>query len=175
MSDEAYITRQRARDAEYVEQYGAWMASLSPEEKRSLRLNGLDEPSLPSGPRTSSDPADSFHARCEAEFPDDIDYERPIAPQISQADIIRRVVGELMAQDRPRLALECLALVTGIAYDGSSETAIAARHGVHRATVSNRCVGFAISFNLPYSRAMRTTKARQSYQKARTLHLRSRA
>src|SRR2546429_9389458 len=55
-------------------------------------------------------------------------------------DILRRLIGELLAERSARLSLECLALVSGLSFLGDSMTAIARRHGVTRAAVSKRCV-----------------------------------
>ena len=86
-------------------------------------------------------------------------------------DLLRRLVGELIGQDNARLSLECLALVTGLAYCGDSMTDIAKRHGVTRAAVSKRCVELTRALNLKPSRAMRSVEARQSYRQARMRHL----
>ena len=86
--------------------------------------------------------------------------------------LLRRLVGELAMQDHVRLSLECLALVTGLSYDGFSMTAIARRHGVTRAAVSKRCVELTQALGLPPSRAMRSPKARTRYRSARTVQLR---
>ena len=151
-----------------------------------------------------SDVASSSRARCEAEeydadFDDQDQHEAehnseseahdprrtnqaPIQGAASQAadseflhDLLRRLVGELIMQDNARLSLECLALVTGLSYDGSSMTSIAGRYGVTRAAVSKRCVELTKALGLPPSRAMRCRKARHSYRQARTLNLRSQA
>ena len=74
-------------------------------------------------------------------------------------------------QSNARLSLDCLALVTGLAYDGDSMTEIAKRHDVTLAAVSKRCVELTQSLNLKPSRAMRSLLARQSYRKARMNHL----
>jgi hypothetical protein len=86
-------------------------------------------------------------------------------------DLLRRLVGELIGQDNARLSLECLALVTGLAYCGDSMTDIAKRHGVTRAAVSKRCVELTRALHLKPSRAMRSVEARQSYRQARMRHL----
>ena len=75
-------------------------------------------------------------------------------------------------QDNARLSLECLALVTGLTYDGDSMTRIATKYGVTRAAVSKRCVELTQALNLNPSRAMRSRKARTSYRSSRTSHLR---
>lgn len=73
---------------------------------------------------------------------------------------LARVIGELAATSSPRLSLEVLALVSGICYQGLSQTAIADRYGVTRAAVSKRCVELTEKLGLPPSRAMRSEASR---------------
>jgi hypothetical protein len=80
---------------------------------------------------------------------------------------IRRVVGEILCHDNARLTTECIALVSGLAYTGSSMTEIAQRHGISRAAVSKRCVELTELLDLPPSRAMRSLTARKRYRAAR--------
>jgi hypothetical protein len=78
----------------------------------------------------------------------------------------------MLMQSNASLSLDCLALVTGLAYFGDTMTEIAKRHDVTRAAVSKRCVELTQSLNLKPSRAMRSLLARESYHKARMNHLR---
>ena len=198
MSDSSsYSSRQRARDDDYRRQYEQWVATLPEHERQKLEALGVDAPSLP-GPSggTLRDAATSSRARCEDEFNDDEDESnepldkpeavqypepnsRPDHPQPADGehlhDILRRLVGELIGQDNSNLSVHCLALVTGLTYEGNSMTAIAEQHGVTRAAVSKRCVELTQALNLKPSRAMRSLKARTSYRTARTLNLRSTA
>ena len=158
----------------------------------------------PSG-GTLRDAATSSRARCEDEFNDeedeadqDADHEPEAAehsapdsapdaasspcsngPQPADGehlhDVLRRLVGELIGLDNSNLSVHCLALVTGLTYEGNSMTAIAEQHGVTRAAVSKRCVELTQALNLKPSRAMRSLLARKSYRTARTLNLRSTA
>jgi hypothetical protein len=73
----------------------------------------------------------------------------------------------MLADANPALGIECLALVTGIGYDGASEAAIARRHRVTRAAVSKRCVELCEAFGIPPVRAMRPEKCRDHCRKAR--------
>jgi hypothetical protein len=191
MSDGSYIARQRERDAEYRRDYDRWVKSLSPEERKQLASLGVDAPSLPAASGGAhNDAADSSRARCEDEF---VEEDEPIIepalprphdvaspyrgyPQAADDeflhDLLRRLVGELISQNNARLSLECLALVTGLSYEGDSMTEIAKRHRVTRAAVSKRCVELTQALNLKPSRAMRSLKARQSYRSARLNNLR---
>lgn len=201
MNADPYSSRQRERDSQYRREYAIWVNSLSEEERRKLQEQGLDVPSIPGAASGMADAASSSRARCEAADIEEVDEndgppgdnEEPMeagtpceqpssgpeAPQLADAesihDLLRRLVGELVCQDNAKLSLECLALVTGLTYEGASMTEIAARHGVTRAAVSKRCVELTTALNLMPSRAMRTRKARQSYRQSRTLHLRSHA
>ncbi len=79
----------------------------------------------------------------------------------------RRLVGLMLADTNPALGVECMALVTGIGYEGASMAEIARRHGVTRAAVSKRCVDLCDSFGIPPVRAMRPEKNRERCRKAR--------
>lgn len=175
--DVAYATRQRERDENYRRDYQQWIASLPPDERRQVKAMGLDHAYLPSGSGgAAKDAAESSRARCEAIGDDDMDGAALASPQPADDEdshaLLRRLVGELTAQSNARLSLECLALVTGLVYEGDSMTAIAKRHGVTRAAVSKRCVELTQALHLKPSRAMRSLTARQSYRQARLTHLR---
>lgn len=183
----SYAARQRERDDKYRREYTEWVSSLPPEERRRVKEMGLDKAYLPCGSGgAAKDAAESSRARCEDHLEeaasDDLAIqEYPSAqpcsgsPQVADVeglhDLLRRLVGEMVMQSNARLSLDCLALVTGLAYDGDSMTEIAKRHDVTRAAVSKRCVELTQSLNLKPSRAMRSLLARQSYRKARMNHL----
>ena len=178
-ADQAYEVRQRSRDEDYRKAYADWVASLPPGERERLGELGLDRPSVPgSGTGAPSrDLAESSLAACEPAEIDEDDSVPTESPSLDEPnperlhDLLRRLVGELIGQDNARLSLECLALVTGLAYCGDSMTDIAKRHGVTRAAVSKRCVELTRALNLQPSRAMRSLPARQSYRRARLRHL----
>jgi hypothetical protein len=183
----SYAARQRERDDNYRREYTEWIKSMPPEERQKLQAMGLDKAYLPSGSGgAAKDAAESSRARCEDshEEPasDDLVHQESLSsqpcsasPQIADVeglhDLLRRLVGEMVMQSNARLSLDCLALVTGLAYEGDSMTEIAKRHDVTRAAVSKRCVELTQSLNLKPSRAMRSLLARQSYHKARMNHL----
>jgi len=81
--------------------------------------------------------------------------------------MVRRIVGQLLADPHPALGVECMALVTGIGYQGSSMADIARTHGVTRAAVSKRCVELCDTFGIPPVRAMRPVKNRARCRVAR--------
>jgi hypothetical protein len=81
------------------------------------------------------------------------------------------LIGELIVDRNPALAVECLALTTGIAYEGNSMIAIAKRHGLTRAAVSKRCVELAERLGVKNLRPMKSESARQIYrQRAVAVH-----
>lgn len=172
--DPVYETRQGARNAEYREAYGEWIASLPEDDVERLEQLGIDRPWLPGRATAapSGDAAESPLAKCGATEPIETGTDEGASDAEGFHDLLRRLVGELMVKDNARLSLECLALVTGLAYCGDSMTEIARRHGVTRAAVSKRCVELTTALNLKPSRAMRSEQARKSHRRARLNHLR---
>jgi hypothetical protein len=184
-----YADGAQQRDEAYRQAYTDWIASLSPEDHRQLAKLGLDHPSIP-GAGTgapSRDMAESSLACCGPEEPSGAPFSAAEGQDSGEGseglsvdperlhDLLRRLVGELIGQDNARLSLECLALVTGLAYCGDSMTDIARRHHITRAAVSKRCVDLTRSLNLNPSRAMRSLKARKNYRRARLRHLKFQA
>ena len=188
---ESYVAKQRERDGRYQREYAEWINSMPPEERRKFKEMGLDKAYLPSGSGgATKDAAESSRARCEDNYDEpealaseapphqEISFIEPCSrhPQPADAEslheALRRLVGEMLMQSNASLSLDCLALVTGLAYFGDTMTEIAKRHNVTRAAVSKRCVELTQSLNLKPSRAMRSLVARDSYRKARMNHLR---
>ena len=179
----SYAARQRERDDKYRCEYAEWIKSLPPEERERVKAMGLDKAYLPSGSGGAvKDAAESSRARCEdAPITEDEPPAAGTSPaaldadQLAQDDapheIMRRLIGEMLMQSNASLSLECLALVTGLAYRGDSMTAIAERHGVTRAAVSKRCVELTIALNVKPSRAMRPLSARHNSCASRVNHL----
>ena len=152
-----YADYQSQRDREYAE---AW-AKLPARKRKQLAEAGITGPELPLY-HTSKPDEEEFVERC----PDTVAFE-PEAMEEPEDEIIavlRRIVGELIAQDNIRLSLECFSLATGINYTGKSMVQIAREHGVTRAAVSRRCVDFVDVLGLPPSRAMRRLTARGVYE-----------
>lgn len=88
-------------------------------------------------------------------------------PERSALVMVRRLVGLMLADSNPALGVECMALVTGIGYEGSSMAEIARRHGVTRAAVSKRCVDLCDAFGIPPVRAQRDLMNREITEAAR--------
>lgn len=93
--------------------------------------------------------------------------EAPPGPERAALVMVRRLVGLMLADSNPALGVECLALVTGIGYEGASEAEISRRHHVTRAAVSKRCIDLCTAFGLPPVRAMRPEKNRRHCRDAR--------
>jgi hypothetical protein len=179
MNSDDYAKKQSARDAEYQREYRAWVESLPADERRQLEAKGLAAPCSPLHGNGSArgDAADSPLMR-EGDDPALIpDPEPEPADETCDAEsvhsAIRRVVAEILCHDNARLTTECIALVSGLAYTGSSMTEIAKRHGISRAAVSKRCVELTELLDLPPSRAMRSLTARKRYRDARLRSTRS--
>ena len=173
MNRDDYSQRQKAKDAEYARQYKAWVDSLPPEERRKLEAKGLDEPDVAHHGNGSAkgDAADSPLMRIgddPAVLPEP--EPEPTAATTDAETIwatVRRVLGEVLNHGNARLTAECIALVSGLGYDGATMTEIAKRHGITRAAVSKRCVELTEMLDLRPSRAMRSLTARKSYRSAR--------
>jgi hypothetical protein len=168
-----YARKQATKDAAYVREYRAWLATLTPEERWQVAELGLDVPLLPGdggGGFIDKDAADSpLASEAPAPITDDAAPEETAPGFLGTEDvwdILRRLVGQLMAERNARLSLECLALVSGLSFLGDSMTAVARRHGVTRAAVSKRCVELTERLNLLPSRAMRSLTARHAYRAA---------
>ena len=173
MNRDDYSQRQKAKDAEYQREYRAWIDSMPADERRKLEAQGLAAPDVARHGNGSAkgDAADSPLMRQgddPALMPEpEPAHESTCCDSESMHGAIRRVVAEIICHSNARLTAECVALVSGFAYTGSSMTAIAKRHGVTRAAVSKRCVELTELLDLPPSRAMRSLTARKSYRSAR--------
>lgn len=111
-------------------------------------------------------------ARVPVYDPRDDEEDEEESPQESPVlQMMRRMVGFLLADPAPALGIECLALVTGIGYDGASLAEIGRRHGVTRAAVSKRCVELCEAFGVKPVRAMRPEQNRERCRKARVSEL----
>jgi hypothetical protein len=183
MNSDDYSKKQSARDAEYEREYRAWIESLPAEERRQLEAQGIAAPCVAHHGNGSAkgDAADSPLMRegdDPALIPDSEPEPEPEAagqpcdPE-STHSAIRRVVAEILCHQNARLTTECIALVSGLAYCGSSMSDIAKRHGISRAAVSKRCVELTELLDLPPSRAMRSLTARKRYRDARLRSTRS--
>jgi len=176
MADD-YARRQANKDAAYAREYEAWLATLTPEERYRVKQLGLESAMLPkdgaSGGR-DEDAADSPLASVAAEkiiesVADTSEPDQPLGDAANSEqiwDVLRRLIGELLAERNARLTLECVALVSGLSFVGDSMSAIARRHGVTRAAVSKRCIELTERLRVMPSRAMRSLTARHAYRDA---------
>ena len=173
MSGDDYTRRQSAKDAKYEREYKAWIATLPADKLRELKAQGLDVPDVAHHGNGSAkgDAADSPLMRI-GDDPALVPEPEPEPPNTTtDAETIwatvRRVLGEVLNHGNARLTAECIALVSGLGYDGATMTEIAKRHGITRAAVSKRCVELTEMLDLRPSRAMRSLTARKSYRSAR--------
>jgi hypothetical protein len=175
MSCDDYTRRQAAKDAKYERDYKAWVKSLPADQRRELDAKGLAAPDVARHGNGSAngDAADSPLMRVgddPARVPEpEPDPEQPNTTTDAETiwATVRRVLGEVLNHGNARLTAECIALVSGLGYDGATMTEIAKRHGITRAAVSKRCVELTEMLDLRPSRAMRSLTARKSYRSAR--------
>ena len=166
-----YAKRQAIKNETYAREYKAWFASRPPEEQRHMIALGLAEPlrEMDGYGFGGTDAAEFPEASEPAHLPHEIEETPAKVAAIENEqvlDILRRLIGELIAERNARLSLECLALATGFSYLGGTMTDIARRHCVTRAAVSKRCVELIERLNLEPSRAMRSLTARRAYRAA---------
>lgn len=178
-----YRPRQDQRDAAYRREYAAWLASLTPEKFARVKAAGLDQPVRDdSGHGSNFSECDLADTPLAAAFSHPLESIEPACDQPgSQAqhtdaeqvwDALRRLLGELLVQKNARLALECMALASGVAFIGDSMTDVGRRYGLTRAAVSKRCIELARKVGIPPSRAMRSLTACAAYAQARKESLR---
>lgn len=164
-----YIARQAVLDREYQVQWKKWWDSLSPAERENLRAAGVTGPHVEANgvgaPELDLDRIADMAAEEAPPPAEPLDYSDPRVVEIG-CTLARVILGELVSASNKALAVECMALVTGIAYDGASQTEIAARHGVTRAAVSKRCVELADKLGLPPARAMKSAGVRGGLSRA---------
>jgi hypothetical protein len=167
----SYDETKRSRDRDYTTQYRDWVAKLTADERRALAAQGLLKPAVDAMRLGKGEDVTAMPLSAPANSPirdEPTSTHTDVATGDGEAawDALRRVIGELVCEDNARLSLECLALVTGVAFDGSSMSTIAKRHGLTRAAVSKRCVALTDQLHLGRSRAMRSLTARTNYQTA---------
>jgi hypothetical protein len=175
MNSDDYAKRQGKRDADYERDYDAWVKSMTPAERREAEKLGVLKPCLQrhGNGAADHDMADSPLASHTPDIAALVDHDPDTGEPISHdaIEVLWHFVADLIAEGNTRLTVECLAVALGLSsYNGESMTAIAHRHGVTRAAVSKRCVDITTQLNLPPSRAMRSEKARKTYQTSRTKH-----
>jgi hypothetical protein len=176
MNSDDYAKKQAKRDAEYERDYRAWVESLPAEDRKKVEAAGLGKPMLArhGNGAPDGDLADSPAASHTPDIADLVDHRVTDDDEGDETIVmdaatrmLRSLVADLIAQGNARLTLECLAVALGLSiYNGDSMSDIARRHGVTRAAVSKRCVDITRKLNLLPSRAMRSIKARRSYQRS---------
>ena len=168
MSQDNYATRQREHNAAYSQAYADWVAKLSPKKRRELQERGLLEAQVDAFETGKPIDVSELPFADEAAKPEPEDEPQPEADAENVWAALRRLIAELLADRDPGLALDCLALVSGVGFMGDSMTAIAKRHKVTRAAVSKRCIHLTEQLDLLPSRSMKSLTARTSYRTAQT-------
>jgi hypothetical protein len=173
---ENYHQRQSEADQQYAREYAAWLASMSQEEREQLAALGLGEAEMPkrsNGLGLSRDASELNSASCLDEIIDesvpaehDDDFWKTAA-DLRAGEAIIRIISEILGGGNAALTTECLALATGVAYQGASESAIAKKYGITRAAVSKRCIEICERVGVKNHRAMRTDRACRAYATAR--------
>lgn len=162
-----YKIRQSREDLQYAADYRRWVESLPEDERQQLASLGLDQPHAPgysSGVGINGDVGEDAVAE-EIVTPDpdpDEDRDWRVAADLRTAEVVAKLISEMLATD-PTLGAECLALATGVAYQGASENAIARKYGVSRAAVSKRCIELCEKLGVKNVRAMKSETAREIY------------
>jgi hypothetical protein len=172
MSD--YFATQAQQNTRYKAEYAKWVAGLTPKQRRQLQAQGLleaqvDPLSTAKGADITELPlADPSTVLPEIEPAPPQHHQGPLSEDQTEVfwDSIRLLIANLLHDPNPALGLECLAVVSGIGFEGESMTEIARRHRVTRAAVSKRCVQWTNQLGLVPSRSMRSLTARSSYQQA---------
>lgn len=159
MSNGDYTDRQYQRDREYAE---AWK-KLSARERKELQKAGITGPQMPTYKTGKADCEAIIQNQADDSASFDLLDLQPENTHRDDAEIVRRIVAELMAHPNIRLTVDCMAVASEISYDGQSMVQIAKRYGVGRAAVSKRCIAISNSLALPLSRAMRKLTTRQTY------------
>ena len=165
----SYDDQKKRRDREYTDAYREWVASLSPKKRREMAAQGLLDPVVDRLDVMKGEDVSAMPLAAPGNLPNH-DEPAPVHTTVAGGDderifdALRRIIGELLGENNARLSLECLALVTGVAFDGSSMSDIGRRHGLTRAAVSKRCIALSEQLHLGNSRAMRSLTARANCQ-----------
>ncbi|MEY5013327.1 MAG: hypothetical protein RLZ22_533 [Verrucomicrobiota bacterium] len=164
---EDYNQRQAQADQEYAREYASWLDSMTQEEREQLEALGLGEAEMPrrsGNVGLSRDAAKHNSAACLDEIAQPDPDETISEADLRTCEVIQKLLAELLADKNPALAVECLALVSGVAYSGNSMVSLARRHGLTRAAVSKRCIELAERIGVKNPRPMKTEHAREIYR-----------
>jgi hypothetical protein len=164
---EDYHQRQAAADQEYQQAYTEWINGMTPQEREQLAALGLDSPEIPkrsAGIGVSRDAAEQSSAQTLDEIAAPDPDEGISTGDLRIMEALQKLIAELIVDRNPALAIECLALTTGIAYEGNSMIAIAKRHGLTRAAVSKRCIELSERLGVKNPRPMKSESAREIYR-----------
>lgn len=163
----------------YEDAYHKWVASLTPAQRAKLKAQGLDKPL--DDHRQTSTPANAEVVF--AQIGNDFDYEQFDEKPIDESDLTEKAksYGSLLLcwvfqrlqrnHSEKEAALDKEALLFALGLEDllvcKTQTAIATRYGVKRATVSARVKSWQKLIGINPSALMKSEHACQSYRKAR--------
>jgi hypothetical protein len=168
-NSDPYVKRQAEYDRQLAEAYRKWTDPMSSAELQELKDHKVDKPQISYVVKgvAKKDAAEWSAASYETDYAAIIDGEDEselVHPaKLDAVDAVRHLIAELMTHGKPRLTLECLALVFGLWGNlGDSLTDIGKRHGVSPQAVSERCIALCKKFGTPVPGGMHSKKAKNS-------------
>lgn len=168
---------QRYRDAWESPEARAWIASLTPEERRQHEADGLLAPMLPKGGGGTLLDGDLAESPLAAITPDMAEVadgrDTPAnADAQTRSDVLASFCARLRSCLNPALVFDAVCYATGIlAIEGNSATKLASQHGVTKQAFSKIAVEWCETFGMQPSRSMKSKRARVSYrERARKVH-----
>lgn len=169
-----YADRQAERDTTYAAAYREWIASLSPEERAKLAVQGIAAPDTSRHTSTRQGDAIVLQLAASPEASADAapEPDSHLTAASAASDILASFCARIRAHPNPLLAFDAACFASGLMdVEGLSESELAKRHRVTRAAFSKLVVQWVETFGLPPSRGMRSKKARRAYRKARLTYL----
>lgn len=158
-----YAYMQMAKDSAYQAELKRHLATLSLEEQEKWAEMGLDrvDGRYKTGRTKDISEREDLEATSEANYSDDVNQAA-----------LRCLIAEILAAKNAKLVVECMALVSGIVYDGDTEADIARRHGVTRAAVSKICKAMMPIFGLnPRASLRKLTTCKRNAHATRNAHI----
>jgi hypothetical protein len=171
----------------YEDAYHKWVASLTPNQRAKLKAQGIDKPLDDHGQTCTPGNAEAVFATMGDEFDYD-QFDKPSSSVDDEHDNIdekAKAYGALLLcwvfqrlqrnRTEKEAALDKESLLFALGMEdlliGKTETAIAERYGVKRATVSARVKSWQKLVGIKPSSFMKSENACKSYRKARINNL----
>lgn len=153
-----YIERSDKNNSQYRKEWQAWWATLSPEERAELRLQGFDKPDT--SYHASESACDISERNLAVQEPEEAlaGYHKQIWETVQWISLL------IIDSENPRLEADTLAFMSGFyAREGKTGTDLASKYGLTRAAWSKRCKFLQRSLKLPPSRFMKSEAACKEY------------